>query len=722
MREAPWVATPTQKACVYYIVLLLFAATSAIEASARLVGKPRIDSLLGELQKKKDDTNKVKLLDLVSGAYTFVDPNEGVKYGQMGLELATRLRWNIGMAKTNNAIAANYQNLSDPQQALTHYNAALQLFEKIGNKSGVAMVTGNIGNAYFVLGDFPKTLEYYFKAIELHTVINDKAGLARVTGNIGIVYQEQGDYPHALEYLFKALKMRQEVGNMVEVASTLGNIGNDYLMQGDLDHAMEYYLKALKLHESLGNKTGIAAVTGSIGTVYERKGDNVRALDHLFKALKMHEERGEQAGVAEVAAEIGEVRRSQRNYAQALAWHFKAMRVFADIGNKNGEAAALVAISDDQLRIAIDNGNGNTAATDGQDRMIEIPANLISGDRTAVLRRAAEYAEKAIPMQKESGDLDGLYSNYKLLSVIDSLLGDYRGAYSAHVAATFYKDSMFSKDNLIRIARLESRNRAEADSLKNVQEKRVAVLRYRQQRNYSYLGLAGVLGLLIFSGFILRERKRSDLARKRSDDLLLNILPGEVADELKVTGSSAARSFENVTVLFTDFVNFTEAGERMSPQDLLDELHACFSAFDEITTRYNIEKIKTIGDAYLAAAGIPAPDPKHAENVIRAALEISAFMSTRYARLGDRTFRLRIGIHSGGVIAGIVGVRKFAYDIWGDTVNTAARMEQNCEPGKVNISAATHELVKDRFVMDYRGEVEVKNKGAMKMYYVRDMK
>jgi len=208
------------------------------------------------------------------------------------------------------------------------------------------------------------------------------------------------------------------------------------------------------------------------------------------------------------------------------------------------------------------------------------------------------------------------------------------------------------------------------------------------------------------------------LEKQKSDDLLLNILPEEVADELKVKGSTTAKHFDNVTVLFTDFVNFTEAGEQMKPQELIDELHSCFKAFDEIIEKHNIEKIKTIGDAYLAVAGLPSSDPKHAENVVSAALEIRAYMEARLASRAAGTFHIRLGIHSGSVVAGVVGVKKFAYDIWGDTVNTAARMEQNSEPGKINISQTTYDMIKDKFKCTYRGEIDAKGKGMLKMYYV----
>lgn len=210
--------------------------------------------------------------------------------------------------------------------------------------------------------------------------------------------------------------------------------------------------------------------------------------------------------------------------------------------------------------------------------------------------------------------------------------------------------------------------------------------------------------------------------KQKSDDLLRNILPEEVANELKDKGTSAARYFDHVSVIFTDFVDFTKAGERFTPQQLVDELHTCFRAFDDIISKYHIEKIKTIGDAYLAVSGLPAADADHAVKTVRAAIEIKQFMNERKQRLGDHTFDIRIGIHSGAVVAGIVGVKKFAYDIWGDTVNTAARMEQSGVANTINISQTTYDLVKHRFECTYRGEIAAKNKGDMNMYFVEGEK
>ena len=214
------------------------------------------------------------------------------------------------------------------------------------------------------------------------------------------------------------------------------------------------------------------------------------------------------------------------------------------------------------------------------------------------------------------------------------------------------------------------------------------------------------------------ERTASLRAEKqKSDDLLLNILPEEVAEELKQTGASAARLYDEVSVLFTDFVDFTQMSEHLSPAALVAEIDTCFKAFDGIIEKHSLEKIKTVGDAYIAVSGLPAANSDHAASVVSAALEIRDYMLER-AKGHATTFGIRLGVHSGPVVAGIVGVKKFAYDIWGDTVNTAARMEQSSESGRLNISATTYALIKERFITTYRGEIEAKHKGRLGMYFV----
>lgn len=209
------------------------------------------------------------------------------------------------------------------------------------------------------------------------------------------------------------------------------------------------------------------------------------------------------------------------------------------------------------------------------------------------------------------------------------------------------------------------------------------------------------------------------IEKKKSDDLLLNILPEVVAQELKQTGRTTPRSYEVATVMFTDFENFTIKSEKLSPEELVNIIDGCFKKFDEIISRYNIEKIKTIGDAYLCVSGLPDTKDHNAANVVKAALEIlEVVKEMRRSSNGYSSFDIRIGIHTGPLVAGVVGNKKFAYDIWGDTVNTAARMEQNSESNRINISQSTYELVKDKFTCSFRGKQPAKNKGMIEMYFV----
>ena len=224
---------------------------------------------------------------------------------------------------------------------------------------------------------------------------------------------------------------------------------------------------------------------------------------------------------------------------------------------------------------------------------------------------------------------------------------------------------------------------------------------------------------------VVAQSKEIEGQKKEIEGLLLNILPKEISEELKGTGKATARRHDDVSVLFTDMKGFTKAAEKMSPEELVHELDECFIKFDEITARYGIEKIKTIGDSYMCASGVPSKDPHHAVKSVLAAMEVRELMDQwRREReaLGKIPWILRIGIHTGPVVAGVVGRRKFAYDIWGDTVNTASRMESSGVPGEVNISGTTWSLINDYFDCEHRGQVEAKNKGRIDMYFVRRIK
>jgi len=217
---------------------------------------------------------------------------------------------------------------------------------------------------------------------------------------------------------------------------------------------------------------------------------------------------------------------------------------------------------------------------------------------------------------------------------------------------------------------------------------------------------------------------KKNFFQARSEALLLNILPKEIAEELKARGRAEAKQFDQVTVMFTDFKNFTQIAEKLTPAELVAEIDTLFKGFDKIVSKYHIEKIKTIGDSYMCAGGLPVANKTHAYDVVYAAMEIQQFMQQQLLKNkaeGKEPFEIRIGVHTGPVVAGIVGDKKFAYDIWGDAVNIASRMESSGEAGKINISGSTYTIIKDSFNCTYRGKIKAKNKGEVDMYFVESI-
>jgi len=220
---------------------------------------------------------------------------------------------------------------------------------------------------------------------------------------------------------------------------------------------------------------------------------------------------------------------------------------------------------------------------------------------------------------------------------------------------------------------------------------------------------------------VAERTKELVVERDESERLLHNILPVEVANELKLKGHTTAKSYKQVTMLFTDFQGFTETSSKISAQELVSELNDIFKAFDQIMGDFGVEKIKTIGDAYMAVCGLPNKSKNHALNCINAANAMLKYLEKR-AKTAKISWSMRVGIHSGALVAGVVGTKKFTYDVWGDTVNTAARMESGGEPGKINISQSTYNLVKNDFDFEHRGKVYVKGKGEVDMYFVEKTK
>jgi len=350
------------------------------------------------------------------------------------------------------------------------------------------------------------------------------------------------------------------------------------------------------------------------------------------------------------------------------------------------------------------------------------------------------YVDSAIYYARLNNDLADLEDYSENKAYFYSTIGNFEEGYYQLWEAMVLKDSLLNIRKYEAIAELEHKYEAEKKT-NEIQKLKVENLKtevenlnFRRNQNKLFIGIVVMLMLAVFFaiGFVSTRRHRNklavknveiDTARQLSDELLLNILPAEIALELKEKGKAEARKFDQVSILFTDFKEFTQASEKLSAKELVEKINYCFKAFDDIIEKYGIEKIKTIGDAYMAAGGLTADPKSSVKNTILAGIEMQQFILDRESELkqsGEIAFEMRVGIHTGPVVAGIIGVKKFQYDIWGDTVNTASRMESNSEVGKINISGDTFEIIKNdpEFSFVNRGKIPAKGKGEIEMYFV----
>ena len=652
------------------LLLILYSCADKQENQSSQHEVPKrhtsIDTLLLELPKATDDTNKVNLLNDLSMAYSQILFDTAIKYGKEGLTLAEKLKWKPGIAQSNQNIGMGYLAKSDYPNAQKYLEQALKVNQELENKPGITRVVLNLGEVYYSQAEYNKALENYFKALKLFEELSDKNGMASAYGKIGMVYFFLYE-PRTLEYLNKALEMNTALGNKDGIAENLRFIGNVHTHRlNNPRKALEYYQKALKLDEELGNKIRIARNILNIGIVYGSIDNPIKELEYKFEGLKIYKEMGEKLGVASAYGNLG--------------WSFYFIGTDTD----------------------------KTIAS-------ELNKYHVKTKRDALLLSRA-YMDSSAKVFIELGMLED--ETYFVISQIDSIFGNYKDAFLNFRKSVATKELLYGREKTKSIAQMQMQY--EFDK-KEIEAKAEQERKYIIQRNIRNSIIGGMMAALIVLVLVIRQRNRIVKEKRRSDDLLLNILPQEVAEELKTKGSAEAKHFDEVTILFTDFKDFTEISEKMTPGELVDEIHTCFKAFDLIMEKYGIEKIKTIGDSYMCAGGLPLTNKTHAFDVVKAGLEIQRFVSNRAEALtaeGKAPFHIRIGIHTGPVVAGIVGIKKFAYDIWGDTVNTASRMESNGEVGKVNISETTYALVKDKFKFTPRGKIQVKGKGELDMYFV----
>lgn len=583
---------------------------------------------------------------------------------------------------------------ANPDSARNWAEDHLRYAKKTGNKPQIAIALNGIAGSYKLQGNLNAALDEYNKAFWIQQVIGDSKGMAKNLIGMGNIYRDLGNYPLALKVYHKALLRYEQEKDENGKAAVYSSMAVVYSIIGNTEKALSYYQYSLNIRRKAGNERGIATTLTNLGILYRDLKEYNKALEAFDEAVDIQNKLGDIRGIASNLMNVATVYDNQNENQKAIQVHLEAIEIWKAMVSDQGLARSY-------------NGIGYNY------NKLDEP------------RKAIDYCLKALGISEKIGDLIEQKMACDCLFKGNKETGDFKNALRYYELKSQLNDSLYDEETSNKIVRLEmnyafEKKRAE-EQLIHQQEKLLAKNELERQKNLKNTAIAGISVVIVFLLVVLSQRNRISKEKKRSEELLLNILPSEIAEELKENGKSIAKRIDEVSVLFTDFKGFTAISESLSAEDLVADLNICFTAFDEICAKYGIEKIKTIGDSYMAASGLPTVTDDHALKLVSAAIEMAIFIEdgkNRKIQAQKPYFEVRIGIHSGPVVAGIVGVKKFQYDIWGDTVNTASRMESSGEIGKINISDSTYHLVKDKFVCEFRGEIEAKGKGKMNMWSI----
>lgn len=719
-----------------------------LQSNAQKQGQSLIDSLLTELSKAKTEKQKALLFNNLSSSYGQIDAKKAIQYGENALSLAQKNRWKDVLSRSYNLLGMNNQRIKNYDTAIDYYLKALKINEDDGNKKNIASLSANIGSLYYSKKDNSNALDYYLRATKLNEEIANKKGLLVLYSNIGNVYNDMNNTPKALEYFLKSYDLNEAAGNQQALASVATSIANIYKSQNN-PKALDYYLKSFKINESIDNVKGQAMNANNIGSLYFAQENFTKAIEYYSKSQKAFDQIGNKEGVARNVGNIGitylEMAQDPKNSSDrqqslqlAIDKLDNAIELLTAIGSNEAKQQFSKSLTFAKSLTAGDIPMKSNTSKRTKKDTVYIKDDKANEYIQVQAKLKSEYSRKQDSIKLESRNKE---LTFRKEMDLQQLKFEYDK--KQNLAKTDEERERLKIEEETKRQQIENdyktllrANKVELELAEAKLEKKNAEAQaeIKRQKNIKNGLIAGGLGILLIAFVIYisyRNQKKSNkliteankvilIEKQRSEELLLNILPFEIAEELKINGKSKARYYNEVSILFTDFVNFTQASEKLKPEELVTELHECFSAFDEIIGRNGLEKIKTIGDAYMAVCGLPEPSHDHAQRTVQAAIEIRDFIKERNKH--EKVFEIRIGINSGQVVAGIVGIRKFAYDIWGDAVNTASRMESSGEKGKINISHSTNELVKNDFYSTYRGKINAKNKGEIDMYFVEEKK
>ncbi len=565
------------------------------------------------------------------------------------------------------------QRVTNREASYGYAHEVFELANQIDYPQGIAEAKVMFAaEAYFRKGDVPSALKYLEEAKEALKDTNSYARgwLQTVYGNI---HWRMGDFDTGFECLQNSIIFAEEQNDPTSIAWTSYLLASFYVEMKQYDNSEEAYKRSLDIFENIHDIEGYTSTLSGLGNVAFSRKEYDKAIYYYETALPTTIERKIPSVEARVYNDLGTTYEQLGDYKKALDYLHKSYDIRLELKNFLG-------MSTTELNL----GRVYTTLND--------------------YTKALFYYEKAVESAKSVLANPRLQRAYQGMAEVYKLLDDTKQALAYFEKYMEIHTIVVGEENEAKYATLEakhnlekSKQESEIHRLKNIELKQANDL-IAQQNVY-----------------IIEEKIKSER-------LLLNILPEEVAEELKEKGYATPKFYTQATIIFTDLKGFTNLVEQVQPQEIIEDLNTCFLAFDEICEEYNLEKIKTIGDAYMAVGGVPLKNKTNPIDAVKAGLAMQHFMQkwkTEKEAKGLPVWELRVGIHTGCLIAGVIGKNKFAYDVWGDSVNVASRMESSGEVGKVNISETTYELIKHHFECESRGMIQAKNKGKISMYFVQ---
>lgn len=735
----------TEKAALFYQVGLWYEKDKGYEKEVQYLEQAyRLE------RKQRNNTGQINNLQHLVYAYKQVGLYaDAISHSKSLLKLYKKQENDDGLAVTLRDLSLLHKLTHNYKKTIAHNKDLVKIYQKTNNHEELVKTYADLGFLYKKTNKAERSLEYYNKALQLNQNIAGKTNRqADLLINVGFIYHRMlNNKAKAKVYYSQALPLKQQTNDAVSQAMLHNEIGQIDYENGDKKMAESHTQKAVALTKNKSGEQHYSILAKSYQLLA-----GLHAQDQNHKASTEYYAR--HLAVKNILDSLAQVKHEvyQEKLRKVQSNHKKAKsRLFAK-ERKRHRLQDLILKQENEIKelrikekeIALIKRNQELQAE--QIKNAELERNKVQQLLALAEQKRLTEQQKAVAERQKH-----LAEQQKMLAEKQKLEKEKK----EHELKVAQKEKELQKH------KLEAAQKAQA-----LQQKQLEHEKERGKlRDYLFVLLAIVV-VLVLMGLFFTARSRKKLKVKngllheanneiseqkeeimmqneelsnrneeieaqrdaievektKSDKLLLNILPYETAQELKDKGASTPQHYKQVSVIFTDFKGFTKLAEKLTPEEVIAELNYCFTAFDNICEKYNIEKIKTIGDAYMAAGGIPVANDTNPIDAIKAGLEMQEFMAKWKAEKeaqGLPVWELRLGIHTGELVAGVVGKNKFAYDIWGDTVNLAARMESSGEPGMVNVSGDTYQLVKNHFETEYRGKIKAKNKGEVDMYFVK---